>query len=179
MFPTMIRQYFPLSYLLRKSRRYLIWFTTDLDGDQDGVWVDEDRKILTFGTLGKLKSFAQDHLIAPLEQDDPILHDLDRVADFCTMPTVERVDCATILGAWNLFNDVARCRGDAGAPFREEERRHDQLYDKVFRCCNLPALTPEGESFEPRWSPDQVRILSRLMITGLELIESSTVDSTG
>jgi hypothetical protein len=98
MSPTMNRQYYPLSYLLRKSRRYLIWFTTDLDGDQDGVWVDEDRKISTFGTLGELECFAQDHRIAPLIQNDPIVYDLDRVGDFCKIHTTGRVDCPMIIG---------------------------------------------------------------------------------
>ena len=179
MSPTMIRQYYPLSYLLRKFRRYLIWFTTDLDGDQDGVWVDGDRKVTTFGSLGELESFAQDHRIAHLDPNDPIIHDLDRVADFCKIHTVDGVDCPSILQAWNLFNDVARSCGEAGTPFREEERLLDQLYDKVFWGCNLPAVTPEGERFEPRWSPDEVRTLRGLMKTGLDLIESGTIDSTG
>lgn len=177
MSPTVNRQYYPLSYLLRKSRRYLIWFTTDLDGDQDGVWVDGNRKIPTFSSMEELESYAQEHRIAPLIQGDSIVHDLDSVVDFCNRQTADGVDCPTILRAWNLFNDVARSCGGAGALFREEESHLDPTYDKVFWGCNLPALTPEGESFEPRWNLDEVRILRGLMTTGLGLFDSFTIEA--
>lgn len=166
----MNRQYYPVSYLLGKARRYLIWFTTDLDGNQDGVCVDGDSKVATFGTFDELECYVQDRRIGPLNHSDPIFYDLDLVVEFCKGQMADKLDCPKILEAWNLFNDVARSCGNGGTLFREEERLLDQIYDKVFWGCNLPAMTPEGENFEPSWSPEEVNILRKLMTTGLDLL---------
>lgn len=41
------------------------------------------------------------------------------------------------------------------------------VYDKLFRGCNLPSRTPEGEHYMPLWTGAETRLLKHLLLLGL------------
>ena len=51
--------------------------------------------------------------------------------------------------------------------FRAADTRALSLYDKLFRGCNLPSLTPPGEDYEPVWTVPETTALKQVLLLGL------------
>jgi hypothetical protein len=57
--------------------------------------------------------------------------------------------------------------------FGYTDRRHLTLYDKLFLGCNLPAMTPEGQRYDPMWSAEDCRKLAQLLRLGLVELQAA------
>lgn len=158
--------YYPLLYRLDGRDAFLLWCSND----HDGVMA-QDGRILSFSSDAALRRFAARHRIS-LEDEAPTLHDLDAVHTWVGEPRGDTIDCALLLNAWNLFADIARSLPGSGADFSELDRAHDTVYEKLFRGNNLPAVTPEGERYDPEWSYEEVAALTRLLECGLHLLRA-------
>jgi len=159
-------KYYPLLYRLRNEAGFLIWIS---NGD-DSVLVDADGSVPSFKDLKTLESFAEKNGI-PLESETPLLHDLDWVARWRIAKNTE-VECVQALGAWNLFRDVATSVQAKSSEFAKLDRQWPLIYDKLFWGNNLPAMTPEGRSYAPQWTPQETQSLAAVLIAGLDLFES-------
>ena len=136
--------------------------------------LDADGWIPSFTDREGVQAYAARGEIV-LENEEPILHDLDGVARWldlrgkvarkCLRRT--RIDCAEFLAAWNLFADVESAVRKARKG--KLPCRHLIVYDKLFHGCNLPAITPPGMHCEPIWSNAEVGILRRVLGKGLQL----------
>ena len=162
----MAREYYRVRYRLDGVDRYLIWFSDD----PDGVVVACDRSIASFRTRCDLDSYAEWRGLA-FEPEEPAEFDLDLVEAWLRRPCGSTVDCNAFLNAWNLLDDVASSRGDAA--FEQASRGAGRVYDKLFWGCNLPPVTPEGESFVPAWSEREVAELRRILSDGLRLMRDA------
>lgn len=49
----------------------------------------------------------------------------------------------------------------------------DDVYDKMFKGCNLPAITPEGEEYYPIWTKAEMRIITCIIEDGINIITNS------
>jgi hypothetical protein len=163
----MTPQYFPLLYRLYSEERYLIWSSND----EDALVVGADGLIPSFKDIAQLRAYADVNCYR-LQNEEPILHDLDWVAAWTKAPVVP-IDCVKALAAWNLFSDVARSMPDSGTAFQHLDSR-PAIYDKLFWGNNLPSMTPEGRNYVPEWFPDEVALLAETLCVGFNLFESCT-----
>jgi hypothetical protein len=163
-------KYFPLLYRLNGKDRYLIW----ISNEKDGVVVDTQGFIPSFKDPIVLRRHANlNHYV--LESEEPVLHNLDRVAAWAASP-VTPVDCVEVLVAWNLFVDVAASIVDGGIAFKrlDADSKLRAIYNKVLSGNNLPSVTPKGEHYIPEWAPDEISSLAEILIAGLDMFASCT-----
>jgi len=118
-------QFFSLLYRLNAEDRYLIW----ISNDKDAVVVDENGFVLSFQNTVHLHEYA-DLRQYSLQNEEPVLHDLDWVGNWVAMP-FSPVDCRAALGAWNLFSDVATSIPDRANAFEQLDTQ-PEIYDKLF-----------------------------------------------
>ena len=165
----MPREYFACAFRYAGLDQYLLWYSDD----PDGVHLESAGYVPTFDSIDQLSSYARIHDVAPLNMEEPVLHDLDSVDRFTRTSSSLHVDCNETLSAWNLFGDFARSVGPSGSLFLDQDRAADQLYDKVFFGCNLPAMTPEGQEYLPIWTSAEVESIQDLLRVGLSLFRSA------
>ena len=164
--------YYPLWYRLDGVNRYLIWISREeVSEDLDGVWLDSNGVIPVFRSMNALLAYAQNQQIT-FENGELNLHNLDVVKRWLKVkrskvqgPT--SIDCVAFLGAWNFFADVSR---SLGGGFDADRERTQKIYSKIFYGNNLPAITPEGEHYIPRWSNREKRVIREIMAQGLALL---------
>jgi hypothetical protein len=165
-------KYFALLYRLNAENRYLIW----ISNEKDFVVADAGGLVPTFKDTTAVHAYAElNHYC--LEDEEPILHDLDSVAAWTKTPGVP-VDRGNALAAWNLFGDVARSIRGKGIAFDQLDSQFQSIYDKVFRGNNLPSMSPKGRHYVPEWSPGELAALAEVISAGLRLFESCTRRST-
>jgi hypothetical protein len=101
---------------------------------------------------------------AEFELEQPIAgYELDRLA---ALLRAGRVRPREVLDAWNLLADVAA--SSPAAAFEDTANpRQLGLYNRLFFAMNLPAMTPAGARFRPRFGHADTRYLQRLMTRGI------------
>jgi hypothetical protein len=162
-----MKKYFPLLYRLQAEKRYLIWISSE----KDSVMVDDGGFVLSFTDVAQLRGYADsEHYV--LQNEEPILHDLDWVVGWTKLPLVP-IDCEKALAAWNLFSDVALSIAARRADFERLDSR-PTVYKKLFWGNNLPSMTPKGRYYIPEWSADEIAFLAEILSAGLNLFESCT-----
>jgi len=148
----------------------LIWYADE----PDGVYIDQAGYAPTFPDDRLLVEYARVHGLAPISIQKPVLHDLDSAERFAGESTAIQFDCPEILKAWNLFGDFAHSLDTSlGASFRDFDETLNPVYDKVFRCCNLPAMTPKSEEYHPVWSAGEIDRIQELLKVGFALFRSA------
>lgn len=128
------------------------------DEPPDRVVVDDAGLVLTFPST----SAAAEAVGSSFRADEVARYDLEAVQAWCKSPS-DAVDCRVLLDAWNLVGDLP----DVGDLFTAADARANVIYDKLFRGCNLPSITPDDEMFVPRWLPAEVATLKRLLLLGI------------
>ena len=151
------------------ANTYLVWYET-AQGENCILTVD-----------GALRRFCQKRVAEiacealGLAVQETVCYDVERLEYWVStgslsqirIPGTEEIDCAFLLDFWNLFTDI-------GAAVREPlepvlTRRMCRCYDKLFRGCNLPAVSPEGVQFSPVFTRRELRDMRRVMCRGLEM----------
>jgi hypothetical protein len=99
---------------------------------------------------------------SPYRRRRPVHYDLDAIRAWSESDS-QVVDCDQVLTAWNLFGDLPH----EGNLFAGADRRANQIYEKLFLGCNLPAITPAGEHYVPTWSVSEIVDLKHLVRLGI------------
>ena len=155
------RRYYPLWFRLNQQDGYFLWFSDE----PDGVFLTDDNRIVVSQNRASLKAYTA-QLGLPLEPEDPLLHDLDTVQTWLLNQNASAIHCRDFLAAWNLFDDIrasVQHITDVGSNSAEIE----DIYDKLFFGNNLPAITPEGKTYIPEWTSEEVTLLVDLFTQGL------------
>jgi hypothetical protein len=157
----MTRIYYRLWYRLDHTDGYLIWFANDTDG----VVTQSDKTVPSFRTQEALHDYATSHQI-DLDMMEPLIHDLDVVAQWLRRPLSAKIDTDALLTVWNLFGDLA---ASVNGDFDGDRKRTQHIYDKLFWGNNLPAVTPPGKQYTPVWSDDELLLMQEILHDGLLL----------
>ena len=148
-------------------RAFFIW----LSNDHDCVVLDSAGSIRLFDSLESLSQFVLAEGLT-LSQEESSLWDFDNVLSWCSDPHPP-VDCSQLLNAWNMLADIHASRGKTNDLLSNADQRGGAIYEKLFWGCNLPAVTPEGQKFEPIWSVEECRSLAQLLRLGLAELEAA------
>jgi len=146
---------------------FVVWHSVE----RDGFVRDEAGRLRAACTPEALTGIAGARNVVPVNSE-PIEYDFDRIRAWCAAPDVAGVDHAAFLDAWNFLNDLAGLHDGADTPYTRLSRGAAECCDKLFWGCNLPAVTPPGERFEPAWQADELIAIRRVLEAGLELFES-------
>jgi hypothetical protein len=148
-------------------RGFFIW----LSNDHDGVVLDPAGSIRLFDSPAALNQFVLVEGLT-LTEEDTLLWDFDKVLAWCSDPRPP-VDCSNLLNVWNMLTDIHASRGNTNDLLSHAGQRSQAVYDKLFYGCNLPAVTPEGQWFELKWSVEECRSLAQLLRLGLAELEAA------
>src|SRR5258706_5086923 len=161
--------YYSYWYRLSHLDLYLIWYSYD----SDGVFIDSEGFVPSFHSMDALQTFADNQGIL-LEEPDHILLDLDVLKRWLSAPKTSAVNCVEFLNAWNLFVDVARSiNNSAASNFLKSDKSGNKVYDKLFWGNNLPSVSPEGRSYVPLWTNEQITQVHEILANGLNMFEKS------
>jgi|SRR6185312_15679943 len=166
-------EHFVFPYILNSKIGYLIWISNDEDSKKDHFVTNDCGKVLTFVSLDDLKHFENHRGLTVTASPETRLLNLDAIADWLSK-NEEMPECGVLLNAWNAFSDVSSSFPEEPTPFAEMNFAHKPIYEKLFWGCNLPAVTPAGERFDPIWSVAEVESLKSIFGAGLDLFIAST-----
>ena len=158
----MNREYYIYWYRFNAKDSYLIWFSTD---DNDGFVVDEKGYIPSFESIEDVLAFAQKHQIN-VNVDTPKIFDLGFIETWLNTNSDTIEDYNPFLNAWNLFDDVSI---STEGNFDKNRTYTNDIYERIFWGCNIPAITPEGESFSPTWTKTELKIIRRTLKFGFQM----------
>jgi hypothetical protein len=161
------RRFYACSFRLDAVEHFFLWYSREeASPDPDRVLLDDARRLVTLGSLEALTAYAAGESFA-LEPGLCATYDFDSLIGWCSRPSKRGVDCKTFLGAWNLFDDMLLSSGRSKLLFDGVETFDEQVYDKLFWGNNIPAMTPEGQSYEPIWSKHELSIMVDAFRQGL------------
>ena len=158
----MARDYFACKFALDGVTRYLLWYSDRIDG----VDIDANGYVPVYSQAADLVEFATTRRIM-VRRETMALHDLDSIQRFIVGELY--VDCEQLLSAWNLFTDIANSTGEKGLSFGRLDKLNNEIYDKLFWGNNLPAVTPEGEKFSPKWKLEEIEELVEVSKVGMAM----------
>ena len=165
--------------LWQRSRRFPV-SSAGMDGEASSsgcrttttasYWTLQDPSVSSI-RLAALNQFVLAEGLT-LAEEDALLWDFDKVLAWCSDPRPP-VDCSNLLNVWNMLTDIHASRGNTNDLLSHADQRSQAVYDRLFHGCNLPAVTPEGQWFEPRWSVEECRSLAQLLRLGLAELEAA------
>lgn len=158
--------YFALWYRLNASNRYLIWYTSDTDG----LVINNRGCIPSFDSLAALYAYAQSCELM-IQDEKPILHDLDYLETWLATAATTTVDCNHLLAAWNLFADIS---SSVAGDFDSDKHKTNACYQKLFGGSDTAndVLRPENEPiFIPQWSKASTEMIHKILSSGLTMFK--------
>jgi hypothetical protein len=156
----MKREYYFCSCRLDQKDCHIIWFSND----EDGVHLNSENKIVSFGNSESLTSYAEKQNLL-IKDEMPAFYDFENLEKTLGNKKFE-VDCVQFLNAWNLFDDISRSLGEN---FDPDHKITKEIYNKLFWGNNLPAVTPEGEWYEPDWKRKELEIIREVLLNGIAI----------
>lgn len=149
---------YPVELYLPKRHGIALWYS----GEQDGLLVQADGKLRIFADCTDALAFVKEQGYTPAESITvyayPPLQALQQ----------GQVDCQPLLHWWNLFSDIAQ---SVHQPFSGDARdeKTQNVYNKLFYGCNLPAMRQGGPLYHPVWSDEERILLQKILRDGLAL----------
>ncbi len=159
------RRGYPCRLRMNETVVFVIWYSDE----RDGFLRDEAGGLLAGSTSAALAAAAKAHEV-DLVRNETAEYDFERIRAWCIAPEAAGIDCSSFVDAWNFFDDLAGLSVGADTPYTQLSRTGSACYDKLFLSCNLPALTPPGERFEPVWQAAEVAEIRQLLGAGLDLL---------
>lgn len=159
-------KYYACWIRLDRQDLYFVWYTDD---PHDGVILDSEGRLPVFRTCAELKTFAST-LNLDLGDEEPILQNLDVLAQWIKAPAIRMINCVEFLNSWNLFVDLESSIKRRN--MEKEDKLYSRVYDMLFWGNNLPAVTPAGKRWTPPWRRKHVRELRASLEPRLKLFRS-------
>jgi len=143
------------------KRFFLLW-----DGElETPLLTDEDSGLpIVFGGLFDLNNFAEEN---DLDIERGVTsYDFDDIT-----VTAENLVCNEVIEKWNLADDIALA---IGTEFSGEDERFNDIYDKLFFGCNLPAMN--HPHYDPEWNAEEIAEINGILADGAELCKRVFID---
>lgn len=181
------RLHFPAALRLDGRTLFVLWYSDE----PDGVVAAADGSVSAFEAFDALRASAAVRGIVIDGAAPDLAADFDALDRWLAAPLPTAIDCAMVNACWNLMLDFARgvddARGGSGGTsgpsvssaqclateFLRSHAVSEAIYMTLFWGCNLPAVTPPGERFEPSWSDEDARVIEEQMRCGLELMRAA------
>jgi len=149
---------YPYAYFYQKRKTILVWQTNG----EDTFRLDSDNRLISAQTVGELKRIlGKDADRVEWSEGAEISFDKFRTAlkNLRHGRASSRKTCSLLLDGWNFLEDMART-------FRLDKETEglrtpilNKAYDKLLHGNNLPSVTPEGCSYHPLWTSEEISAL--------------------
>lgn len=143
-----------------KKDHFCIW-ATDLDGLAEDRLLEKNNRIISFATEKECRDYAANKKLI-LTDDAVAAYNLDN-NDFSD-------DCSAMLDKWNIMNDAAN---SVDIRFEGNKLIYDDLYNKIFFGCNLPAIRRDGEEYIPIFSDEDKTAIKKIFVQGFDIIKNN------
>ena len=151
-----VKQYFPYCYKFNGKHKYLIWYSNG----QDGFVLDDNNKMTCVSSRNRLIKFTMENKMH-IKWEECGNIDLDKffiaLKNIRTRRASSIRTCSILLAGWNFIEDILftfnleQCRKALHTPVL------NKAYDKLFYGNNLPAITPEGNEYQPLWLKEEIK----------------------
>ena len=141
-------------------------------GDNDGLFCDENKRILSFSNINTALLYLSQKNLSSDDDVDITTCDFDSLGAWAA-GNHSAVNCADTLYFWNLFTDIA---STTGKKFKGDKKNKlmNLIYDKLFYGNNLPSIKPEDAmDYVPIWDSKQINIIKAVMADGVNLFRKS------
>ena len=150
-------EYYLLGFKYHHIMKYCIWMTDH----KDRIYCDGKQDILTFDSQFAMQQYALSKGIK-VDTKNGYICEMDHLQ-------IGSSKLADILDFWNLTSDITKT---VGVNFIGNRKSPiiNKIYNKLFHGCNLlkrKATAP----YIPRFSPDEIRILEKLLEDGKKIIK--------
>ena len=150
---------FPIDVVFKGKIKTMIWIEGDGDSIKDHILSDEDG-IIIFPLVPDGELPRRGPLDLHVNWDSRTKIDLDRfflsVQNLNWQVTSSAKTRKVLLEGWNFLEDLARSLDidESIAIFKSQIL--SKMYNKLFFGNNLPSVTPDGKSYTPMWTFDEV-----------------------
>ena len=146
---------YPYAYVYRGTRTILIWQTNDCDTFK----LNSDDSLLQTSTLSTLKKKMGPAAIK-VHWTEYAEINFDKFFTALKNLRTERSSasktCFILLEGWNFIEDMIFTFDLRNELKKLRSRVLNKAHDKLFYGCNLPSVTPEGKSYNPIWTKEEV-----------------------
>ena len=158
--------YFLCEVRVRARSCFVIWYSSS----RDGILRNRDGKIRRFSNATSAYGFAHRRDLVIRLNEGTSFYDFESLSRWCINPNITEIQCSSFLNTWNLLEDaLGEC---SKSEFRVVSRQMDEVYKKLFKGCNIPAVT-RGNSFTiPVWTLSESITLSVLFSLGISEFEN-------
>jgi hypothetical protein len=139
---------YPYEYVYKGIKTILLWQTSAKDGE-DRFVTDSNNRLISSKSLPEFRDLLGRDLKKKVHWSEKNL----RVGRASTVRT-----CTILLEGWNFIEDVLKSVG----LYKELQEIHsiilDNVYNKLFYGNNLSSVTPEGKSYNPVWTKEEITL---------------------
>ena len=157
-----MKQHFIVAFDIGRSITYCLWYTNDMDG-----FVLSEGHLLQFDSVNDVRAYGRRKGISL--QADTTAYSIAKIEAFLEDSSAEP-DCNVLLDFWNIVQDMANA---ISTPFLGEDEETDRIYSKLFHGSNLPSVNASGKLYIPRWHPDELDTLRRILCDGITIIKEA------
>ena len=153
---------YPVQIALSGRTFFALWYRSDTDG----FLLRTPGKLRTFPERHTAEVFCREQGYTPSSEEslfsDTVLAELQSGV----------VDCQAVLNWWNLLSDLAHT---VGQPFPGDctHGPTQDLYNKLFYGCNLPALRQDGPLFTPTGNAEERKTMQQVLEAGFSLLRNA------
>ncbi|RLC04846.1 MAG: hypothetical protein DRI57_27965 [Deltaproteobacteria bacterium] len=151
---------YPYAYIYQKRKTILVWQTNG----EDTFRLDSENCLISAQTVEGLK-----HILGKdadsVEWSEGAEINFDRFRTALKNMRRDRASsektCSLLLDGWNFLEDMARTFGLDKETEKLRIPTLNKAYDKLLYGNNLPPMTPEGCSYHPLWTSEEISALRR------------------
>ena len=157
--------YYPFVFIINKKEYYCAWYSNNKDG-----FLTECNKIKVFNTKDLLFDYAKENNIQFNDEEGIARFSIDFALNWLKDKNLD-IDCDYFLNFWNNISDLAY---SVGENFYGDLKKAqiNKVYDKLFFCNNLPAITPKNKNYYPTWDTAEKIILVKIVQDGIRIIDA-------
>ncbi|CAN5307548.1 hypothetical protein BH09BAC1_BH09BAC1_15080 [soil metagenome] len=161
---------------------FTLWGERQLGDEEIGVdrfALDNAGKLLLHDSFDRSRLYALENQLKLKEFDEDVDYfkdlDFDKVVAWIRKPNT-RIECELFNNIWNAAGDLAATL-PTGFQKHDNNKRTLRIYDKLFWGLNLPAFTPPGRHYIPRWNKWEVLLLRTVMRDAVRSFQQAIKDS--
>ncbi|MDM8524809.1 hypothetical protein QUF80_15685 [Desulfococcaceae bacterium HSG8] len=151
---------YPYAYIFQKRKTVLIWQTNG----EDTFRLDSENRLISAQTVEELKRIlGKDADSVEWSESAEISFDKFRTAlrNLRHDRASSEKTCSLLLDGWNFLEDMARTFGLDSETEKLRTPSLNRAYDKLLYGNNLPPMTPEGRSYHPLWTSEEISALRK------------------
>lgn len=149
---------YPYEYCFRGNSTILIWRTTDSEGDS--FLLDENKQLIASSYIEDFsKILGNDFNKVHWNEKSYINFDKfwTSLKNLKVGKSSSKLTCIRLLDGWNFIEDILHTFSMENEIKKLKTPTLNEVYKKIFHGNNLPSITPEGKSYSPLWTQNEIK----------------------